>query len=123
MESRFKSEGFIARLREAYGSLGVEVIAERLGINKQSIYKWGRGETEPELGRLLQVSSHTGYSIHWIATGEGEKRVSDGTIEYELDLVKIRREAVINYMIEQLRNLVNTGTDDERPSKHKQKTG
>lgn len=110
MKSTIKTDGFISRLREAYGGLSVDAIASILGINKQSVYKWGRGETEPELRTLHEISSRTGYSIHWIAFGEGAKKIVDKPIGDELDVEGIKRDAIADYLLNQLRELVNERT-------------
>lgn len=75
-------EGFLDRLRTAFKGETIEKIAEILGYNnKQTVYKWGRGETKPELDKLLLINEKTQVSLHWIITGEGSPTVgSKGTL-------------------------------------------
>lgn len=69
----FDSRAFVERLKIAFQEQSIEKIATRMGVIKQSIYKWQRGATKPTIDKLLMISELTGYSIHWLLTGEGEE--------------------------------------------------
>ncbi|HYP29388.1 MAG TPA: helix-turn-helix domain-containing protein [Blastocatellia bacterium] len=109
MASQFEPQSFLARLKEAFGGISIEVVAGRLGVKRQAVYKWGRGETHPDLDRLLQISELTGVSLHWLLTGEGPKIVESAeNLERLRDEIEERKlEVIKNYLTKQLISLSN----------------
>jgi len=75
-----KSETFWDRLQEAFHQANAPTIARKLDVEKQTVYKWRDG-TLPSLDRLLAISRSTGYSLHWLVTGEGARLVNSGPAE------------------------------------------
>ncbi|WP_337267096.1 XRE family transcriptional regulator [Oryzifoliimicrobium ureilyticus] len=63
-----------ARLREIRRSIGDperDEIAARLGISKNTLASYERGETEPTTTVLASYREKLGISVTWIVTGEG----------------------------------------------------
>jgi transcriptional regulator with XRE-family HTH domain len=81
----YDPKALLKRLRIAFGGSSIDEIAAKLGIRKQAIYKWGRGETQPDLERLLQISNLTGYSLDWLANGMGQPKSSDNSAGIETE--------------------------------------
>jgi transcriptional regulator with XRE-family HTH domain len=88
----YDPKAFLKRLRIAFGGLSIEEIATKLGLRKQALYKWGRGETQPDLERLLQISEQTGYSIDWLANGKGQPNPLIHKSEVEVEVDRINQE-------------------------------
>lgn len=69
-----KEETFWDRLQEAYDQAKAPTIARKLGVEKQTVYKWRDG-TMPGLETLVTISRSTGRSLHWLVTGEGPRQI------------------------------------------------
>jgi repressor LexA len=67
-------EGLWGRIQKALGNEKATVIADKLGITKQSVYRWRDGEM-PGLDNLAKISESSGTSLHWLLTGRGPIRV------------------------------------------------
>lgn len=65
-------ENFAQRLREAFGFVRNKDIAEQLGVSKATITLYTNGHLPPS-EMLLKIAQKTGYNIHWLMTGHGEK--------------------------------------------------
>ena len=65
---------FAARFIEVCGSSRPADIQRLLNISYQSAKNYLNGRV-PEPSILIKISDRTGYSIHWLLTGEGEKLV------------------------------------------------
>ena len=52
----------IARLRSE-AEISQEALAERLGVSRQSVYKWEKGESYPEAMTLLALRDLFGVSV------------------------------------------------------------
>ena len=66
--------GFADRLADcakAFG--GKDKLAESSGTPRRTFGDYLAGKTPPKLDRILAISRASGYSIHWLATGEGPK--------------------------------------------------
>jgi transcriptional regulator with XRE-family HTH domain len=50
-----------------------ERIAEELGVSRQSVSKWERGETFPEMDKVVTLSNILGVSTDFLLKGEEEK--------------------------------------------------
>lgn len=65
----------LERVREAFGSGFTTVeIAKKLDITEQALYKW-KNSSPPGTDTVIGISDLTGFSAHWLLTGEGPKRL------------------------------------------------
>ena len=62
----------LAASRKAGGYTQGE-IAEKLGVSFQAVSLWERGETVPELDKLVQLASLFGVSLDWLIAGHKER--------------------------------------------------
>ena len=65
---------FGARLLEAFGDVSENVIADVMQIDVSELPKYLESDL-PSAEQLTQISAFTGFSIHWLITGAGEKLV------------------------------------------------
>jgi repressor LexA len=63
------------RIREAFNNQPTKEIANKLGLSYHAVRNYLRGRI-PSGVKLIEISQLTGCSIHWLLTGEGEKRVA-----------------------------------------------
>lgn len=61
----------LAKLRRGKG-LNQEELAEKLGVSRQAVSKWERGESTPDIANLVSLSELYQVSIDYLAKGEGE---------------------------------------------------
>ena len=64
----------LAASRKAGGYTQSE-IAEKLGVSFQAVSLWERGETTPELDKLVELASLFGVSLDWLIAGRHEERI------------------------------------------------
>lgn len=64
----------LAASRKAGGYTQSE-IAEKLGVSFQAVSLWERGETVPEMDRLVELASLFGISMDWLIAGREEERI------------------------------------------------
>lgn len=69
-----ESDGFGERLKEAFGTDKPAAIAKKLDISYQGAKNYLEGRV-PSAESLIVISRSTGYSIHWLLTGQGERTV------------------------------------------------
>lgn len=50
-------------------------VAERLNVSFQTVSLWERGETTPEIDKLVDIASLYQVSLDWLLTGKTEERV------------------------------------------------
>ena len=50
-------------------------VAEKLNVSFQAVSLWERGETTPEIDKLVDIASLYQVSIDWLLTGKTEERV------------------------------------------------
>ena len=50
-------------------------VAERLNVSFQAVSLWERGETTPEIDKLVDIASLYQVSLDWLLTGKVEERV------------------------------------------------
>lgn len=62
---------FGARLKTLRGNTSGKAFAAKLGVNRQTLYRYERGERIPDIGFIQSVSSITGTSAQWLISGEG----------------------------------------------------
>lgn len=92
------------RLRSIRRTLGDPdrlVFSEKLGISKNSLAAYERGENEPAASTLGSYASIFGISVQWLVSGEGgmflgnsAKINNAGTALLDRDVMKIAIEAV-----------------------------
>ncbi len=66
------------RIREAFNNQPTKEIANKLGLSYHAVRNYLRGRI-PSGEKLIEISQLTGCSIHWLLTGEGEKKVVDSS--------------------------------------------
>lgn len=71
-----KISSFGARLREAFSNIPNKEIAEMMGISNPSVSAYMSGNF-PATDKLIEISRMTGINIHWLLTGDGEKKVKE----------------------------------------------
>lgn len=65
------------RIKAIRGNLTQAEFSEKLGIHKNTLGRYERGESEPDLTFCAQVCALFGISPHWLLFGNGPMRVSD----------------------------------------------
>ena len=50
-------------------------VAEKLNVSFQAVSLWERGETTPEIDKLVDIASIYQVSLDWLLTGKAEERV------------------------------------------------
>ncbi len=66
------AESIGRRLRRARGELTQPAFAAHLGVTKDTIGKYERGERRPEAEVLARMREVLGIDINWLLTGEGQ---------------------------------------------------
>lgn len=64
----------LAKARKEKGFTQSDV-AEKLNVSFQAVSLWERGETTPEIDKLVDIASLYQVSIDWLLTGKTEERV------------------------------------------------
>lgn len=59
-------------IRKQFGDPERDEFAARLGVSKNTLASYERGETEPTASVLATYSSTLGININWLVTGKGE---------------------------------------------------
>lgn len=62
-----------------------EVLAEKLGISRQSISKWERAESSPEIDNLMALAKIYGITIDELLDTENDEAISKSTSKKETD--------------------------------------
>jgi Bacteriophage CI repressor helix-turn-helix domain len=101
-------QDFWMRVVTACGTDNVSVIARKAGTTVQGIYKW-QGKSWPKANTLIRIAHSTGVSLHWLLVGEGpkERDILRAYDENKIDYRELQREAVINFLIAQIKILLN----------------
>lgn len=105
-------ESFGDRLKKLRGSVSGKAFADRLGVNRQTLYRYERGERVPDIGFIQTVSAITGASAEWLISGTGAPphclriptsaditppaSVSDCPTDVEAQLARLKRAAGVN---------------------------
>lgn len=71
-QSKDKFVGQRVRLARRDKNLNQEELAERIGIHRNSLVRYERGERGIDVALLVRISEVLGVSLHWLVTGEGE---------------------------------------------------
>lgn len=51
-----------------------EEAAKAAGVSKATLQRWVHGTADPSFEGLARLAAETGYSLDWLATGEGPER-------------------------------------------------
>lgn len=73
----FAAETIGGRIRMVRGDIRQPDFATRLGVDKNTVGRYERGERQPDADFLRKLCA-LGYNGHWLLTGEGP-RLSDGS--------------------------------------------
>lgn len=65
-------ENFGKRLDIVLNGESVAAFARKCGISHETIKKYLKNETCPGIDKVLLISQHTGVSLSWLISGEGE---------------------------------------------------
>lgn len=68
------AEGFGARIRKARGELTLQGFAEALGVHKNTLARYERGESSPDGELLALIARKFSINPRWLLTGEGRMR-------------------------------------------------
>ena len=88
----------IAQKRKELG-LSQEALGDRLGVSRQSIYKWESDSTLPEVEKLIALSKLFGVSVGWLL-GVEEDAAPEAVPSCELTEAQLRmvEEIVSRYL-------------------------
>lgn len=102
-------DSFGKRLKMLRGSANGTAFAEKLGISRQTLYRYERGERVPDVGFIQTVCALTGASLEWLVSGTGAPppclriplaradasaaAVPDGSTDIEAQLGRLKRAA------------------------------
>ena len=67
----------LCELRKAAG-LSQEELADRLGVSRQAVSKWERGESSPDTDNLIELAKIYGVTIDELINGDGTQKTSAG---------------------------------------------
>lgn len=81
-EKEYSSSNFGARLKEAFNWAPNSAIAQKLELSPSAITNYMEGRIPPA-ETLIKVAEITGYSLHWLITGDGPKTVTQKTPSYK----------------------------------------
>lgn len=83
--------------------LSQEALGERLGVSRQSIYKWESDQSLPEIDKLVAMSRLFGVTVGWLlGVEEGEEpRPADESEELTEEQLKMVEEIVSRYLAAQ----------------------
>lgn len=68
--------GLEKRVSEAFDFDNRQKIADKLGVNYQTLSNWLTGRTDFPTEVLAEIANHSKFSLNWILTGNGEKRLA-----------------------------------------------
>jgi transcriptional regulator with XRE-family HTH domain len=72
------ADKFKDRLKEAMAGASNASFAEKCGLSEGTFRRYLRGDTFPPLDTLEKIAEVSGYSLAWLASGEGEIRRGEG---------------------------------------------
>jgi len=89
-----------AQKRKELG-LSQEALGERLGVSRQSIYKWESGAALPEIEKLIALSKLFGVSVGWLLGVEEDAAPEAAPGELTETQLKMVQEIVDRYLAAQ----------------------
>lgn len=82
-----------ARIKLIRGDVRQEDFADKLGVKKNTVGRWERGEQTPSYEALSNILMHFPNINHtWLLTGEGEMWRFDNNSDDHVDLINYLRE-------------------------------
>ncbi|WP_234497942.1 helix-turn-helix domain-containing protein [Vibrio maritimus] len=66
----FELEAYRNRLTMVVRSVPNLRLSTLTGISRNTLTKYEKQESSPDMRRLLSIATHTRYSIHWILFGD-----------------------------------------------------
>ena len=93
----------LKQVREAQGLSQVS-FAERLGIDKSTVWRWEKGTSTPSPLELAYIAKEFGLRLEWLLTGEGEPKQSYEEALDDIFLALVRqlpergKQAVLNVL-------------------------
>jgi hypothetical protein len=112
------------RLLEAINATGLEPepLRKAIGVSKQSVYAWKRGEGihQMKASNLIALSELSGLDPVWIIRGKGQKIREEVMTEEEMTLLRLYRECdergkqAVLRTAEQERQFAKYSGDDRR---------
>jgi transcriptional regulator with XRE-family HTH domain len=75
------SDSFKDRLRIAMGRESNRSFAERVCVSESALRTYLKGQTTPNLEVLAKMSEVSGYSLAWLASGDGEMKRGEDTAQ------------------------------------------
>lgn len=92
-------EGLGLRMLKAIEAAGWDRSVESIGKSARSLDRYVKGEAEPPVSVITSLAECSGYSLRWIASGEGPElqadvdRVSDGEATAPIPRLDVRASA------------------------------
>ncbi len=84
------------RLARVSAKITQQGFAEALGVHKNTVGKWERGEAEPDLKSVSILSKKLGISLYWLLNGEeptqDKKKNLNGNGEDQGEISELRRK-------------------------------
>ncbi len=80
------------RLRDIRRRLGDperDIFAEQLGVSKNTLASYERGDTEPTASVLDAYRQNFGASVLWLVSGQGEMFTESATVTEGVDMVQV----------------------------------
>jgi transcriptional regulator with XRE-family HTH domain len=81
------------RIKHIRGSLTQTEFAERLGVHKNTIGRYERGDGEPDIGVASKMCLIFGFDPNWLLFGEGPMRRGEAA-ESDMDAVAVGQAPV-----------------------------
>lgn len=82
----------LIELRKKHG-LSQEKLAEKIGVSRQSVSKWERGESVPETANVMALASLYGISMdELLGDGSAEKEVAENRTDSEKKKKRLRKK-------------------------------
>lgn len=73
---------FADRIRELRGRKTQDEFAKELGIHTNTLGRWERGQSEPDITTAQQICTQFGVSPYWLLAGQGPMLEKDRDIKF-----------------------------------------
>lgn len=101
------------RLRKVRGTIPQPMFAARLGVDKNTIGRYERGERHPDTSFLHALAAEFGVALDWLVTGEGPMHRKT---DQDLDAIESRLDTANAAQLEQARTDLLAIAGDDRLS-------